>query len=194
MAKKQIVFTNSESFVTEENNNKVVITEYIGNEKIVVVPPTINGKKVVAIDDAAFKNNRTIEQVSLEHTEVTTIGADAFNGCINLRKVGFPESLKEIGDAAFRKSGVKKLGIGYRVQSIGYECFAFCPNLQSVDLKGFIGTIGDRCFYMCMNLHEVENLNPLMEEIGKEAFSVGRRIPNDPLWDVTIWNARIRLI
>ena len=32
------------------------------------------------------------------------------------------------------------------------------------------------------------------EEIGTNAFSVGRRVPNDPLWDVKWYNARIRLI
>lgn len=176
------------------SNDECIIEKYTGNESEVIIPSTNQGMKVVAIGESAFAGNKSIESVGFSKSNIKVIGAKAFEGCINLKSIKFPSSLQEIGNAAFKESGIEHVVIKYHVKSVGDDCFAYCNNLGTANFDGFRGTIGDRCFFMCMNLHQVSKLGLLIERIGHNAFSVGRRIPNDPLWDVTWYNRRIRLI
>ena len=181
-------------FTFEENEGELTITSYIGNESDVTIPSTHKGMKIVAIGEGAFANNKHIESVGFSKSNVKTIGARAFEGCTNLKSIKFPAPLREIGDAAFKQSGVEHVVIKYHVTTIGDDCFAYCGNLRTANFDSFRGSIGERCFFMCMSLCKVSNLGLHIEEIGTNAFSVGRRVPNDPLWDVKWYNARIRLI
>ena len=63
-AKKKIEFKYFGDYKYTVDSDGVTIEEYIGNAKKVVVPKKINGKKVVAIGQAAFVKIRRLNQWS----------------------------------------------------------------------------------------------------------------------------------
>ena len=73
-------------------NNK--LTQYRGQEKIVVIP-----EGITEIGKNAFFRNRKIKKVILPHG-VITIGNNAFAGCENLTELNLPDTVQNIGDCA----------------------------------------------------------------------------------------------
>jgi len=88
-------------FEYEEKDGKIIITEYIGESKDVVIPKKINELPVVSIDDEAFYFSE-ITSVIIPNT-VTNIGFKAF---INnkLTSVIIPNSVIDIGFSAFENN------------------------------------------------------------------------------------------
>ena len=70
----------------------------------VVIPGTITidktEYKVTAINESAFKNNKTVVNLTISEN-IQTIGAYAFQGCSTLKRVELPSTLVNIGDRAF---------------------------------------------------------------------------------------------
>ncbi len=64
------------------------------------IPSEYQDAPVVYIDEFAFVNNEMLTSVSIPDS-VTSIGRDAFSGCINLNKVTFGRGLTTIGNDAF---------------------------------------------------------------------------------------------
>ncbi len=85
---------------TIDENNEITIISYNGTATDVTVPATINGKKVVKIEDLAFLRNTTLENVVLEDG-IKTIGKLAFRSCSNLKSISIPESVTYIQTCAF---------------------------------------------------------------------------------------------
>ena len=75
-------------FEYQKLGNRVIIKKYIGNKPEVVIPDTIEGKPVTAIDREAFKDNSRIISVKMPKN-LHEIGDEAFAGCINLQFVVF---------------------------------------------------------------------------------------------------------
>lgn len=80
------VVAQSDNFRYSIYNNSIGIVKYIGTEKNVVVPATINGMNVTSIYAMAFANNTTVETISLP-TSITYIGYKAFHNCMALNSV-----------------------------------------------------------------------------------------------------------
>ncbi len=68
------------------DDNTIAITNYLGKATDVVIPETINGAIVVAIEKKAFNSAEHITSISIPKT-VTTIGMDAFLSCTSLKAV-----------------------------------------------------------------------------------------------------------
>ena len=67
---------------------------------------------------------------------VSTIRANAFAGCSNVKSVSIPEGLTKIEDGAFYKcTGLTSVTIPSSVMKIGQETFAYCNNLTSIKVK-----------------------------------------------------------
>lgn len=69
------------------------------------------GKGIVSIGDCAFKNCRTLNNVELNETCLRKIGNRSFEDCQNLNNLALPKSLTEIGNRAFRRTGIKVEGL-----------------------------------------------------------------------------------
>ena len=83
---------------------KVTIVSYPEQaEGTVNIPPSIEGKNVVAIDDGAFQACTLITEVNIPDT-VTSIGRYAFAYCVSLKSVTIPSSVTSIGEKAFQNS------------------------------------------------------------------------------------------
>ena len=76
----------------------------LGDElKRVVVPDHYNGKPVKEIAEEGFIYNEVIEEIFISNG-IERIGANAFDGCINLRQIVLPSTLQYVGNRAFRST------------------------------------------------------------------------------------------
>lgn len=82
----------------------VILSNYIENSPEVIVPETIDGKRIVEIGRYAFKNHREIVTVSLPDS-IKVIGSHAFYDCRKLSKIRIGEEISEIEDGAFKNCG-----------------------------------------------------------------------------------------
>ena len=84
---------------------------------------------------------------------VTSIGANAFQGCAQLTKVTIPDRVNSIGSYAFSGcSGLTSVSIPNSVNSIGNYAFYKCSGLTSVSIPNSVTNIGYGVFSGCSSL------------------------------------------
>jgi hypothetical protein len=129
-------------------NGTITITGYNPAAGLnVIIPATING------------------------TNVTSIGNNAFFLGSSLTNVTIPNSVTNIGTAAFDNcSGLTSVTIGTNVTSIGTYAFYNCTKLTSVTIPNSVISIGDAAFYECTSLTSV-TIGNSVTSIGYYAFS-----------------------
>ncbi len=87
---------------------------------------------------------------------VTSIGDDAFYGCIGLTSVTIPASVTSLGNWAFSGcSGLTSVTIPNSVKSIGDLAFSGCSGLTSVTIPNAVKSIGDLAFSGCSGLTDI---------------------------------------
>lgn len=79
------VKAGQEEFIFDQNGEGTVLLAYVGTASEVTIP-----EKCTEITASAFKNNRAITSVIIPES-VSMIGNHAFDGCIQLSNVKFPE-------------------------------------------------------------------------------------------------------
>ena len=104
-----------------------VLVSYNGSREVINIP-----SGVLAIGPGVFKNNLLLKEVIFSDT-VTSIGKEAFNGCVNLRSIKNYSHIHTFEDECFRNSGLEDLEIGENVVSIGKYAFANNNNLKVVN-------------------------------------------------------------
>lgn len=160
---------------------------------------------ITEIEDYAFYGCKSLTQVILPN-DLTRIGRSAFYDCEQLRSImnrrvqGGSAGLNlnrsrvtDIGDFAFKGTGIASADLGDTVSNVGsaafYKCkylknvimsdevsqisygmFEGCVNLSEVDLGASVTTIGARAFNGCTSLKEI-NLPDTVENIGEYAFN-----------------------
>ncbi len=124
----------------------------------------------------------------------TCIADNAFIDCgMWLTSINLPNSLKSIGNGAFRNTGLtsvvipnsvtaignsafsgcselESLKIGNGVKTIGYFAFGNCTSLTGVTIPGNVTSIGDGAFYDCTHLTSI-TIQDGVTDIGGAAFS-----------------------
>ena len=123
----------------ETSTDKVTIPDSI----------TVDGHtyKVTAVNDNAFKNDKTIKEVVIGKN-VKTIGNNAFSGCTKLAKVTGAANVTKIGNNAFKNcKALTKITIGKKVKEIGKNAFAGCKKLASITVKSkVLAKVGKNAF------------------------------------------------
>ena len=107
----------------------VAIVTYNGDETTLVVPNKIEGKKIVAIKENAFKNSKVVS-LSFEEGANIDIEDSCFNGNTVIQEVTLPTTMT----------------------SIPKNCFMNCTSLNKVTMPDSIIFIGEYAFYGCTNL------------------------------------------
>ena len=109
-------------------------------------------KYFCAVDGIVYtKDMRTLVTVPKRYSAkevrvpagVTTINANAFNGCIFVESVVLPDSLRIIKGNAFAKCrSLRSISIPEGVVSIGDRAFSSCPALESLELPNTVKNLG----------------------------------------------------
>ena len=114
------------------DDGTIEITKYTGNGGNVVIPSTINGKKVTSIGYGAFEDCSELESIILGDGLIS-IDDYAFNNCNSLTSITIPNSVTSIGCGAFKRCGsLKNIMIPASVTSIGDSVFSGCSSLTSI--------------------------------------------------------------
>ena len=96
------------SYEYEVVDSTVKIVKYTGNESSVKIPDSINGRSVTKIGEYAFEKKQSLTEVILPN-KLESIGDFAFFGCVKLKKLDIPQTVKEIGQNAvgyFEKNNI----------------------------------------------------------------------------------------
>lgn len=116
------------------NAGTVIITEYLADETDVVIPNRLRGKKVIAIDDSAFKGSEITSVTFNDH--IVSVGINAFQDCKKLTKVDMGKSVKSIGDGAFSNcSELTEVKFAPTVDKYGHVVFGNDAKLTELDLN-----------------------------------------------------------
>ena len=107
----------------------VAIVTYDGDETTLEVPAKIEGKKIVAVKEDAFKDSKVVS-LSFAAGANIDIEENAFNGNTTIQEVTLPANMT----------------------SIPKNCFMNCSSLTKVDMPDTITFIGEYAFYGCTNL------------------------------------------
>ena len=84
-------------------------------------------------------------------TGLTGIPSAAFKGCINLREITLPDSIKFLGSETFYDcKALNSVDIPATVTALPASCFYNCTSLTSVTLPNTMETIYSKCFYGCI--------------------------------------------
>ena len=131
-----------------EGNNGDNLTWILDDEGVL----TISGTGAMASwnwkGSPWYANKDKIESVVIEDG-VTSIGANAFDGCSGLTSITIPSSVTSIGEHAFYGcSGLTSITIPSSVTSIGAYAFSGC-SVTSITIPSSVTSIGAYAFYGC---------------------------------------------
>lgn len=175
-----IYYNDSEFFDWKLEENNIVyyyieetdsygVDRYIGEDSVVIIPETFNGKDVTVIGEAAFKDKLSINQVVLNNN-ITTILDNAFSGSFNIEEITLSSNLETISSYAFANChALKNIDIISNVTSIGDYAFYKCTTIQNIELPNTVETLGEYVFAYCTSLTNI-TLPVTLSEISNYAF------------------------
>lgn len=156
----------------EETSRGLRILKYVDfDEPVVVIPNIIEGKKVIAVGNYAFKGCVGIEKIIISEG-IEILGNGAFLNCKGLKEAVLPGSLRGIGstdatgcpkilgseikyEGAFEYSGLESVTVPDSVKYIGENSFAGCGQLKRAVLPDKLREIRENTFRWCKSLREV---------------------------------------
>lgn len=92
---------------------------------------------------------------------ITTIGKNAFQGCLGFQSIAIPDSVTTIRDGAFREcKDLKTVSFGENsgLITIGESAFYSCWGLKSIVIPADVTSIGRMAFWGCENLTSINVL------------------------------------
>ena len=153
-------------------NNTAVISGYMGNDKDIVFPDTIDGYPVVGIGKVDFRSRFKSKKITVKTGSNTLfISGSSFDYCYGIKKVVLNEGLTVIFRGAFGFSeNLTKINFPSTLEEIGDSAFYDCKKLKTLDLsKTKLRKISAGCFSECADAEKVI-LPESVCRIEKEAF------------------------
>ena len=149
------------------DNGTVEISKYIGSDKEITIPDTIDGKKVTSINNLVFEHCIGLESITIPEN-ITNIENMAFRFCTNLESINVDVNnniYSSIDGVLFNKEQDKIIFFPYNksdsyeipdsVTSIGALVFCDCSSLESVTIPNSVTSIGAWAFCACSSLESV---------------------------------------
>ena len=131
------VVTNFD-YTVNEDGESVTVTGVIGDVTELVIPDEINGYKVTAIKQRAFKNNTTLTSVVIGNN-VTELMYETFMNCTNIKTVVVGAGVTATGANTF--GGMTGLeSITFNSENITFHANTFLNTPTSVIVNGIAGS------------------------------------------------------
>ena len=112
--------------------------------KTIIIPPTVK-----RIEQNAFKNNTTLENVVIQEREgegLEYIGTGAFSGCSNLKTINLPNTITYIGATCFLNDiKLDNVILPDNLKIIYGQTFQGCTNLKNIELPKNLETLSSEC-------------------------------------------------
>lgn len=158
-------------YYTNEDETATVCGYVIGlNDTIskeLIIPQTVNGRTVVAI------NGRMSCYKEVEN-EDGSIGLSSIGNSLipeGVEHVVIPDTVKSVGDYTFSEcKTVKSFSLPDSITSIGYAAFRDCISMESIELPVNLTSLGDYAFEYCTSLESIDLPNDLTS-LGSSAFA-----------------------
>lgn len=154
ISKGELITESGEYSYAINEDNTVTLTKYLGKEKYVETPETIDDKKVTAIGNDAFYHMNFI-RVLIISEGVETIGDSALSIPRDFSNpqskniiIKLPSTLKSIGDKCFNSTGISSVYLPDGMENIGELCFSHSklsriyipPSIKSLEYADFLLT------------------------------------------------------
>ena len=135
---------------------------------------------VTEIGERAFLESGCLFLRSVEIPgSVKKIGRDAFAECCNLTTIELPEGVETIDPLAFHRCvNLKRVELPDTLKTIGGGAFAGCTSLETIRIPDGVKEIGLGAFLGCSSLADVEL--PPGVNVAPEAFS-GTLVPPEKI-------------
>lgn len=130
LADEELKFKTNNGIIFYEidDNNKVTITQYSGEDTKLEIPSEIDEKSVTTIGKHVFRDCDSLTSITIPNS-VKIIGDYAFSSCKSLTSIIIPNSVTSIG---VHISLLKKFSDS--VNNIGYM-FSGCSSLTSINVE-----------------------------------------------------------
>ena len=164
------------------DDGTVEISKYIGSDKEITIPDTIDGKKVTSIGNYVFENCIGLESITIPEN-ITNIENMAFHICTNLESINVDVNnniYSSIDGVLFNKEQDKIIffpdnrfdsyEIPDSVTSIGDMAFYGCYNLTNIIIPDSVTSIENYAFSGCANFTSI-TIPDSVTSIGEGAFS-----------------------
>lgn len=116
------------------------------------IPSEIGGTAVGRIGNEAFSGGKMMTELTLPET-VYNIGFAAFYKCSNLKKIHFTKGLRILERSAFNSCrALEEVILPDTLIDIGEKAFAYCSKLRSVHIPSSVGHISEDAFDGCKDL------------------------------------------
>lgn len=171
--KSKVYTYNNFKYSYDKKTGYIWIRAYTGKGEEVNIPSQINGvpvKYVASLETKAEfgKSNINITKVyfpdGIEYIE-------GMKGCCSLESVRIPDSVKEIGFAAFQECwNLKSIKLPKNLKKIGEFAFSGCEEIKSIKFPKGLKSIGLSAFSNCYSLKEI-SIPDSVERLDEEAFS-----------------------
>ncbi|MBQ2781271.1 MAG: leucine-rich repeat domain-containing protein [Clostridia bacterium] len=136
-------------FEITDYGDVVEVSKYLGDDEIVVIPETINGKKVTRIGAYVFANDYHPNTKAVKLSDgITTVSTSAFglNAVLEIFVAG--SGLVEIGEGSFQNcSSLSTVVLNEGVKTLGSACFSSCAKLEEIEIPSSVTEIHRLAFY-----------------------------------------------
>ena len=143
MLKEEIINIKDE-YVYEVKGRGIIIKDYIGKEKQITIPDTIDDKPVTKIASEAFEGKNLLE-VNMPDT-IKEVGKYAFASNMYMTNIKLSASLKSIPEGMLAFCGkLKELNVPPSVKSIGKNSFDYVK-LRKIIIPASVQKISNKIF------------------------------------------------
>nr|WP_288683515.1 leucine-rich repeat protein [uncultured Anaerobutyricum sp.] len=183
-----------------DDDGNATIIGYTGNVSALVIPDEIDGHKVIALGDNAFKGKKLLEYVEIPNNVVkigsyvfantsltdlklpeklTYLGRCVLSGNTGVTEIVIPKTLATVGaewenilagDGPFHESNVQKATLEKGITSIPRNLFHKNTTLTQVTIPDTVTKIEEFAFAECGNLESV-SLPDNVNQIGEYVFA-----------------------
>ncbi|MDO4889550.1 MAG: leucine-rich repeat protein [Candidatus Saccharibacteria bacterium] len=129
---------------------------------------TLNiGSGVEVIGVGAFSGCSNLATLTIG---MSNIPDGLFSGYANLKKVTIGKTVKSIGESAFASTGITRISLSGKLESIGDYAFYNCQSLTSSSMSKYVKSVGACAFQNCSSM-KTASLGSNVETVGDYAYA-----------------------